>query len=34
VWHRSFPGLSKHQVLLYVAPKLSASAIAAYTHDV
>jgi hypothetical protein len=34
LWGRSFPGLSKNQVLLYVAPKLSASAIAAYTHDV
>jgi len=30
---RSFPGLP-HQALLYGASKVSASAIAAYTHDV
>src|SRR5829696_5679500 len=29
----SLPGL-RHQALLYMAPKVSASAIAAYTHDV
>ena len=33
LWGGSFPSLS-HQALLYVASKVSASAIAAYTHDV
>ena len=33
MWRGLFPGLP-HQALLYVASKVSASIIAAYTHDV
>src|SRR5215213_11247819 len=33
MWRGLFPGL-RHQVLLYVTSKVSASIIAAYTHDI
>ena len=33
MWRGLFPGL-RHQALLYVASKVSASIIAAYTHDI